>query len=349
MSSGLGRVGNVLAAASIRWDSIHYLQIAHHGYASAGDAVFFPLYPILLAGLGAVVGSDALAGILISLISFAAAFVLLHRLTELELDRRAADATVLLLAFAPMSFFFTAVYTESLFLALSVGAVYAARIERWPLACSLGGLAALTRVTGVLLIVPLALLYVRQRGRLDRQLAWVLLVPAGLVAFLGSIAAGGSSALAPFQQQAANSRAFTGPLDALAASVRAAAHGAGAIVAGTEHIYGPSLSSQFGPGAQSIFLLGVLALSLIALVACVRRLPRCYAAYSLLALFVTVWSPVAEQPLKSFDRYALTIFPLWMAAGAWLSERRLTRAVVMITAPLLALSTIAFARWSFIA
>src|ERR1700761_7096449 len=130
LTSRLGALGNVLAAPAVRWDSIHYLAIAQRGYARPGDAVFFPLYPLLIRALGFVVGSDPLAGVLISAACLAVAMTLLHRLTELELGRPAADATVLLLAFAPMSFFFTAVYTESLFLALSLGCVYAARRER---------------------------------------------------------------------------------------------------------------------------------------------------------------------------------------------------------------------------
>jgi hypothetical protein len=65
----------------------------------------------------------------------------------------------MLLAFSPMAFFFSAVYSESLFLALSVGCIYLARRGRWGLACGLGALAAASRNTGVLLVVPLALLY----------------------------------------------------------------------------------------------------------------------------------------------------------------------------------------------
>ena len=72
--------------------------------------------------VGWLVRSSVIAGVLISVVGFAIALALLHRLAREELGARVADSTVLLLAFAPLSFFFTAVYTESLFLALSVGA-----------------------------------------------------------------------------------------------------------------------------------------------------------------------------------------------------------------------------------
>jgi hypothetical protein len=80
-----------------------------------------------------------------------------------------------------------------------------------------------------------------------------------------------------------------------------------------------------------------------------RRLPLHYGAYALATLLVCTWSPVAGQPLKSLDRYVLTIFPLWMAAGAWLSERRLMRPVVLVSAALLAFWTFQFATWAWVA
>ena len=123
---------------------------------------------MLIRALGLLVGSDAVAGVVISVVSTAAALIMLHRLTELELGRKAADSAVLLIAFAPLSFFFTAVYTEALFFALSLGSVYAARRERWWLAAVLAGMAAVTRVTGVVLVIPLAIMRLRHTRRLKR-------------------------------------------------------------------------------------------------------------------------------------------------------------------------------------
>ncbi|MBV9464993.1 MAG: hypothetical protein JO169_02655, partial [Solirubrobacterales bacterium] len=68
-----------------------------------------------------------------------------------------------------------------------------------------------------------------------------------------------------------------------------------------------------------------------------------------LALAVSLSSPVIGEPLAAFDRYALTIFPLWMAAGAWIAERRLTRPAVLAGGALLAFYTFWFSSWSFIA
>jgi hypothetical protein len=345
----LGALGNVLAAPAIRWDSVHYLAIAQHGYTRPGEAVFFPLYPLLIHVLGLLVGSDAVAGVVISVASSAAAFTMLHRLTELELGRRAADGAVLLLAFAPLSFFFTAVYTESLFLALSLGSFYAARRERWRLAAVLAAMAAVTRVTGVVLVIPLAIMRLRQTRRFERGLAWVLLAPAALAGYLAFTAAKGFGALAPVTEQtgATHQHLLTGPIDTIVLAVRWAFAGVQSLA--TVAPYQPSLSGPFSGGAENIMLLAVLAIGVAALVVAFRRLPLAYGAYAATALLVCISSPVAGLPLHSLDRYALTIFPLWMAAGAWMAKHRLARAVVLVGAALLAFFTFQFATWAFVA
>ena len=78
-----------------------------------------------------MIGSDLIAGVLVSLVAFWVALILLHRLVSLELDRTLARVTVMLVAFCPMAYFFSAVYSESLFLALSVGCILQARMGRW--------------------------------------------------------------------------------------------------------------------------------------------------------------------------------------------------------------------------
>jgi hypothetical protein len=349
---GLGSVGNVLGASVVRFDAGWYLAIARHGYAPAGTGsrAFWPLYPELIRVVGYVVGSDVIAGVAISLISFAAALVLLHRLAALELGQRAADATVLLLAFAPLSFFFSAVYTESLFLLLSVGAIYAARRERWFIACALAGLATVTRTTGIALIVPLALMLRPWRVVAWRRIAPLLLVPAPLVAYLASLALTGHSVLAPLQaQQAGWQHVTVGPILGIAAAVVAAVRGAVEIVTGARGVYHPSPVGVLTPEAESIFLLLVAIAAGFALVACWRRLPRYYGAYAAATLIICVSSPVSGQPLESLDRYVLPIFPLWMIAGAWVAKRRLQVPAVIIGSVALVFYTFWFSRHAYVA
>jgi hypothetical protein len=153
-------LGNLLVSPLARWDSVWYLAIAGHGYDhSAARTAFYPIYPLLLRIFGTVFRSDLIAGVAVSLACFFIGLVMLHRLVTLELGAENADVCVMLIAFSPMAFFFSAVYTESLFLALSVGCIYLARRGRWWAAGLLGGLAAASRNTGILLAVPLLLIY----------------------------------------------------------------------------------------------------------------------------------------------------------------------------------------------
>ncbi|HWE31833.1 MAG TPA: mannosyltransferase family protein, partial [Solirubrobacteraceae bacterium] len=316
ITSSFGDLGNVLAAASVRWDSIHYLAIAEHGYTTRANTAFFPLEPVLQRAVGVIAGSNVVAGVEISVGSLVVATVLLHRLTMLELGRPAADATVLLILFAPLSFFFSALYTESLFLALSVGAVYAARRERLRLACVLGALAAVTRVTGILIVAPIVLFELRRGRRLRVRMAWILIVPAVFMAYLGYLASRGYGLLAPFQQQTSSTHGHTlgGPIQMVFQAVGAAASGIGRLVTGAEHIYSPSAGGPLSPAAESVWLFIILGVAVAALVYGFKRLPLPYTVYAALSLLICISSPVAGQPLKSLDRYVLVIFPLWMAA-----------------------------------
>ena len=350
ISASLGSVGNTLAAGSVRWDSIHYLDIAHHGYANAGDTVFFPVYPIAMAALGFVVRSDVVAGILISLASFTLAFWLLHRLTELELGRPAADATVLLLAFAPMSFFFTAVYTESLFLALSIGALYAARNECWAIAGALAAVASVTRIPGILLIIPITLMFYRRYGRLGPRLGWLLPAPAALLAFLLYLKNRGYPFLSPIKQQtnAVHAHTLSGPIHTLGLAIGAAGHGINELLHGMP-VFMPSVYGPFPYPFKNLELLGFLLVAVFALVLSFRRLPLAYSAYAGLLVIVCIWSPIPAVPLQGFDRYTLAMFPLWMAAGMWLSEHRAVLVALMLSMPMLVFFTYEFATWTFIA
>ena len=153
---------NELANLQARWDTDFYNQIATAGYRWDPSAllhqnvVFFPLYPLLMRWGGALLGGHPLlAGTIISLAAFAGAIALLYRLAVLELGQEKAWPVILLLSTYPYALFYSAVYTESLFLLLTVGAFYAMRRRRLVLAALLGLAAGLTRPNGFWLALPL--------------------------------------------------------------------------------------------------------------------------------------------------------------------------------------------------
>src|SRR5262249_47881050 len=120
------------------------------------NVVFFPLYPVLMRTLAPVAGGDVvIAGLILSLACFTVAVALLYRLAALEIGDDDAGPAVLFLVTYPFALFFSASYTESLFLLVTVGAFYAMRRER-PLEASFFGLAAgLARPNGFWIAAPL--------------------------------------------------------------------------------------------------------------------------------------------------------------------------------------------------
>ena len=350
---------DLLLAPAARWDAVWYVTIAQDGYADPNDnakAAFFPLYPLLMRALGWIVGSPLIAGVLLSLGCFLLALVLLHRLATIELGPTHAHGTLLLVAFFPSAFFFSAVYTESLFLLLTVATLLAARQGRWAWAGLLGGLAAATRNTGLLLLLPVVLLFLygpradreadplaagsRLRPRHPPSLAllWLALIPAGPGAYLLYAGLALGDAFAPFHAQALWFRDFA-PLGAIPDGVRAAVDGIERIAQG----------GGDPAAAQDLMLLGFLAFALVALVGALRRLPFAYGAYAGIALAVALSYPVAAQPLMSLPRYVAVLFPLHLWLARWSAERGRLDRTVAVCAVLLGVLSAQFARWGFVA
>jgi hypothetical protein len=147
---------NLLLNVWGRWDAVHYLTIATQGYQGT-DMAFFPLFPLLIRILGSLVGNHLIAGLLISNASFFFGLLYLYKLLEHEYDRSVARRAIFYVSIFPSAFFFSAVYTESLFFMLTVASFYYMRSHRWWIAGAIGFFAALTRVEGVLLAVPFAI------------------------------------------------------------------------------------------------------------------------------------------------------------------------------------------------
>jgi Mannosyltransferase (PIG-V) len=357
-------IANVLVAPAARWDSTWYLGIAHSGYQHAAESVFFPLYPGLVALGSAPLGSASavFVGILVSSACALAALFLLQRLVELDFGAEAARNTVWIVAWLPVALFLSAVYTESLFLLLAVGSLYAGRLGRWWLGALLGCLAAATRNSGVLLVAPLALLYLygpredrepdrpasglRPRYRLRADLLWIAAVPIGLLAYLVYLKLSLGHLLAPFDQQYRWHRSFV-PLGGVPAGIWEGAKALVATIPGGASLIGSHLNAD--SIARRIVELAFLVLGAILLRLSWKRLPMPYTAFAGLGFLLAVSAPSTVEPLRSLPRFTLVLFPLWIALGLWATERRLVRAVLLACVPLLAFWTYLFASWTWAA
>jgi hypothetical protein len=177
---GTGRLA--LAALPSRYDANWYASIAADGYAWQGrfdrqqNLAFFPAYPMLMRGAGWITGAFdsrmprerqlrrlGWCGLTISLLAFVWAAWLLSKLAAEMLDPSRARDPLLLLASYPFAVFFSAAYTESLFLLTALGAWYELRRGR-PIRSGIWGLAAgLARPNGFFLSLPLFLIAIGLR------------------------------------------------------------------------------------------------------------------------------------------------------------------------------------------
>ncbi len=286
----------------LAWDGAWYDEIATDGYDHlAPDSLrFFPLLPVLGRIAGALLpGGPEVGLVVIANIAAVALGLLLHRLVRDEGgDTALAARTVWLVALFPASFVLVFAYAEAPAMALAVGTFVALRGGRWGWAAATGLLAALCRPVGVLLAIPAAI----EAGRGLRAASWrqrgarvgaVLGPLAGMASYLAWVGIRFDDALAPIRAHE------TGDLRGgyVLPPVR--------VVRAVADLFG---GEALGAGLHVPFI----ALFLVLLVVCFRRLPVSYGAYAAAVLFVAL----SAESLGSFERYALSAFPLLMALAA---------------------------------
>ncbi|MBN1871552.1 MAG: glycosyltransferase family 39 protein [Candidatus Omnitrophica bacterium] len=169
-------------------DSGWYLGIANEWYPAilkVGESSFgfFPLYPLLMRLLGGVIGSNYIAGIIVSNICLVITAVFLYKLVKLTADDDTALRTMKYLIVFPSAFILSAVFAESLFLALLVICFYYAKKEKWLLVGVSGFLLSLTKAIGVVVILPLLYEYLKAKRfklqNLKRDIFFLLMIPLG--------------------------------------------------------------------------------------------------------------------------------------------------------------------------
>jgi hypothetical protein len=172
-----------------KYDTVFYVRIAEDGYLYSKFApAFYPLYPALIKVVNPIIPGDGLPSALFVSIMFAlVALVMLHRLVEYEFGEKVASRTTFYIAAFPAGFFLFAGFNESLFLALVLISLYAARKGNFWVANVAAAFAGSTRLFGLLLAAPLVYEYMRQRGWSIRKIRWDVLgfglIPTGVLAF----------------------------------------------------------------------------------------------------------------------------------------------------------------------
>lgn len=144
----------------VKWDAPHYIGLIENWYVNEGDPrfhiVFFPMYPLVCRMLLPLFqGNAELSAFVVSNLCGIAAGAFLYRLAALDFGRGAAGRATKFLFLNPLSFFLSLPYTESLFLLLTVAAVYLARRRKYALALLCGAMCAACRLMGIVVAIPI--------------------------------------------------------------------------------------------------------------------------------------------------------------------------------------------------
>jgi hypothetical protein len=321
---------NLLLNVWGRWDAVHYLDIATYGYHGT-DMAFFPLYPLLIAALGSAMGNHLVAGLVISNVALFFGLLFLYKLVEHEFDRQVARRAIFYISIFPTAVFFSAVYTESLFFMLTVASFYYMRERRWWLAGVIGLFAAMTRVEGVLLIVPFIIEWATSRTKpLSRALVDLLpivLIAVGLALYMSYLWVLNGDPLYFSHVQIHWNRHFAAPWTSVMTSWHKIVHAPN----------GQTVANQAIELTFTALMIGVLLGGW-------RKLKPSYVAYMALSILV----PMSTSSLMSMQRFALVLFPMFPILALWGRRPSVNNAIVAFFLPLLGLFTVLFADWYWV-
>lgn len=335
------------------WDACWYSKIAYFGYQPGTDSAnFWPLTPMAMRLVSVLLGGDvALGGLVVAGVAYVIAIAGLFRLVAHDFDEPLARRTAVFISVAPAALFLFAPFTEAPFLAATVWAVLAARERRWWLAALAAFLAGLTRIQGIVLVLPLAweaFSAWRERWAATRStadgpdalapargpmplpaLGSVVAIAAPAVAF-GSFLAYANAVMGttPLQTQAIwGGTSFHPPWEVVDAALRWAVDRHDALE------------------ALNLF---ALLLFIAAVVAGLRMLPL---SYSLLAAPQVALLAVRIQPtpLTSTTRLVEVVFPAFVVFAIWMNGRRREVSWTVLSTMLLAALVWLFVKGDWVA
>lgn len=325
-----------LLDALVRWDGVQYLSAAQAGYrlgTSSWDtnAHLFPLYPWLMALMGGWAGEMGLvvAGVFLSNAAFFVALVLLYVLAVEVTGEEAARRSLLYLAVFPTAFFFSALYAESLFLALVLATLVGLGRGHWLAAGLAGAGAAMARPLGILLVAVFVWDYWRLRRTTSLLGAAMVLLGLLLVMAVQWLQLG--SPVAFMEVQALWGRRLGSPLDQVILAFSALTR-----------------DGLRPPGFGLLFPVALILLFGWAGLRAGRVLPSTYLVWFWLYLLASLANP-GQDPFYSAIRFLLGAFPAFIILGDAGQHLWFHRAYLALSVFFLALSTILFSQWYWVA
>ena len=310
-----------LVGVSWQWDGEWFFGIITDGYdwnpGAHSNVAFFPLFPMLVRAAAEVLpGSVLSVGVVVNHVVFFAALVAVWFYAEGRAGAEVAGRTVLLLSIFPTAFFFSAAYSEPVFLLTCAAALTFMHRGNFLVAGVAGLFASLARPAGLLLAVPYLILLWRSRGDAWGWREWlpklapVALIGVGIGLYALYLGVQFGEPLAFSKAQQAWGREMTFPLLAL---------GRAAVALGASQPH------------QLPFFMNIVNVtaSIGALWLAVRmwKSEPAGAAFVVLALLAyltypvgpgsAAWDPWQGNSIQSMGRYVATLFPIFVPMARW--------------------------------
>jgi hypothetical protein len=319
-----------------RYDAGFYIHIAIEGYEYSAKGLptinFFPFYPILIKIfnllIGNLIGGPGIIGYIISNVSLAIAAIYLYLLARLDFDENISIKSVFYMLIFPASFYFSIIYTEGLFLLLTISAFYYARKKQWLIASLLGFFISLTRIPGVFIFIPFLIEYLDLNfnslkisvKKIKKDILYLLLIPAGLLSFMIYQYITFKDPLAFYHAKSYLNINYSSFAETI-------------VSAGNYHLF------------NRIMFLGFLIFTLIIIIYLYFSEVRLsYIIYSLVFLFVYL----STGKIEAIHRYVAILFPLYMGMSLSSKNKILEYIYLLILISLLTLFVILFVnRYSF--
>ncbi|SNX55037.1 glycosyltransferase family 39 protein [Thermoanaerobacterium sp. RBIITD] len=340
-----------------RFDSQWYLAIAQYGYnlpykTHYSPQAFFPLYPLLIALVHRITSIPYLiVGIIISNIFFILALYILYQLVEDHFGEKIARLSIIFMLIFPTSFYFSAIYTESLFLFGTALSFWAADHKKWWVAGIGGAIAVLTRNLGITLIIPLSIIAWKQYGKKSLKKCYpILLIPIAFsiwaiylwqftgnpLQFIHAEYGWGHKLMPPFVSLVvAIYNIFTAPPASF-----------------PQGVYVSAWKAPFAALYSTIDGISALIGLIVPFIGRRYGLPWSWVIYSLIGTLVPMTAPTiyAMTPLASMSRYIVVLFPIMVAlAQITINRQNLKLSLIISLSLIQAFFFTLFVTWNWIA
>jgi Gpi18-like mannosyltransferase len=295
-----------------RGDVWWYMDIAQNGYEHRpfstekhANWAFYPLWPIVLK-LGSFFIPDMLiSGLILSNIFFLLSLIFLYQLISIDFDRNIAMLTSFLVIIFPASHFLSRPGPEALFLFLVVATLLCAKKNQWLLTGIIGSLAVLSRLQGLLLVLPLLFIYYkhyRVSQKHDIRVLSLLMIPAALLLLMFYMYWLTGNILANFAIQEAWDHHLSYPFAAM-----------------IQFLAKPDVINYYGWSLSPVnFIFLFFALVLTGFMIKKPEIPREYLIYTLLSIYLII----ARDSLQASLRFMIPVFPLYLILSLLIYNKR---------------------------